>query len=105
MSELTNCLSTHTPRVLDLPPDVPRFKDPVRWAINLIEANPKVSDLQIMKWAQGDVTVNEDEFSILNATDPKDMNLFVHGVQTGKAVHGRLELLHVTVKALDPSPV
>ena len=51
MSELTDCLSTSTPKVLPLPAGIFRIADPVKWGLKLIENHPKQSTLHRMNSA------------------------------------------------------
>ncbi len=116
MSDLSNCLSTHIPKIIDFPVSPHEIKDPIRWALDFFRAHQSASTMQVMKWGQDGTPnsapglasassrntpdgVTPADYVVLENTE-HNMSLFMDGVQNGRPVHGRLEVFRITSKGL-----
>ena len=109
MTQLANCLSTHTPKKIHLPGEAAGSADPIAWALDMFRTHSQHATLQMMKWARdGGLPPAPDQapilpaseslkaqwgaFCVLDAHDPAAVSTFVSGLKNGQPVHGRLEL-------------
>jgi hypothetical protein len=91
---LTDCFFTLTPKLFDLPEDIPRIEAPVDWAADFFQAYPELSTLGYQPYADKNLLVEKPILIPLDPEDPKQLANFVNGVKIGEPVHGRIELLH-----------
>jgi hypothetical protein len=90
VSELTECLQTHAPRVLDFPGDLAHPPDPVAWALDLFAANITQADMQSMEPGPG----NQDpKLTYFDQRDPASFERFRLRIQNAQPVHGSLVLV------------
>jgi hypothetical protein len=91
MPILTDCLETHTPRILDMPAGIPFPSDPVSWALEMLEADVVSADMQCMEQDPDNDSIQK--ISFFDQNDPECFNRFSSGIHQGLPVHGNLELI------------
>jgi len=91
MSEITECLNTLTPRVLDFPERIKPPPDPLTWALDLFKAAVVEADMQSIE--TGTESDQEQQISYFDQQDPATYQRFRKGILEGRAVHGSLELI------------
>ncbi|ARN74285.1 hypothetical protein BST96_09215 [Oceanicoccus sagamiensis] len=84
-----------TPKVMKLPKEFNKIKDPVQWALHTFQLNIKHSTLQITHPSSDKENNSEGEISHINSDHPGAFTTFANGVNYGNPVHGRLELINI----------
>lgn len=90
MSELTDCLHTHEPMVLDAPGEIIPPSDLVQWALDMFAASLIQADMQIREPVSG---INDSKISYFDQKDPASFERFRMCIQSAKPVHGALALI------------
>jgi hypothetical protein len=96
MPQLSEFLSTTVPQMLRIPSDVALIRSPVVWSGRLVQAQPELTTIQIMRREYAHVPNDSEEAGELDPKDPDSVRLFLNGVQTGLGVHARLQVLYAT---------
>lgn len=91
MSKLTDCLDTHTPRILDFPAGITTPPDPVPWALEMFKTAVIYADMQSMQANTGNDSAHK--ISFFDQKDPACFQRFRSAIQNGRPVHGSLELV------------
>ena len=90
MPVLTECLQTHTPKLLDFPGDLTHPPDPVSWALDLFAANIGQADMQSMEAGPGN---QNPKLTYFDQRDPASFERFKLRIQNAQPVHGSLVLV------------
>jgi hypothetical protein len=90
MSELTDCLLTAVPKVLDFPAEIATPPDLVSWTLETFRASFIEADMQQMESAPGD---QELKISFFDQKDPGDFDRFRKAIEGAQPVHGSLALI------------
>ncbi len=90
MSELTDCLRTDAPKVIDFPENLAHPPDPVAWALELFAANLPQADMQSMEAGPGDPSA---KLTYFDQNDPASFERFRLRIERNQPVHGSLALL------------
>jgi hypothetical protein len=88
MSELTKCLQTQSPRVVNFPSTITLPSSPVDWALKMFESGAIEAALQISS-----PNINDGTVTHLDETDPASLQQFISRTQNGQPVHGSLKLI------------
>ena len=91
MSEITECLNTLAPRVLDFPATITPPSDPLSWALDLFKAAVTEADMQSMETSTE--SDSEQQISYFDQQDPATFQRFRSAILESRAVHGSLELI------------
>jgi hypothetical protein len=90
MSELTDCLRSEVPKVLDFPNNLTHPSDPVGWALGMFAANLPQADMQSMEADPGQPAA---QLTYFDQNDPASFERFRRRIENGRPVHGSLALI------------
>ena len=90
MSELTDCLHTDEPKVLNFPEGVTHPSDPVSWALEMFATNLPEADMQSRETPSGK---EDSKLTYFDQKDPSSFERFKQRIQNAQPVHGSLPLI------------
>jgi len=90
VSELTDCLLTHTPKVFDYPDGLTQPLDPVPWALELFAASLPEADMQSREPGSGE---QGSKLTYFDQKDPASFERFKLRIENAQPVHGSLALI------------
>ena len=90
MSELSDCLQTHTPKVFDFPDNLSNPSDPDPWALAMFAANLPQADMQSSESGSGK---QGSQVTYFDQKDPASFERFRFRIQNAQPVHGSLALI------------
>jgi hypothetical protein len=90
MSEIADCLQTHTPKIIDFPVNLILPPDPVPWALDMFAVNLPQADMQSMEPGAGK---QDSKVAYFDQKDPATFERFRLRIQNAQPVHGSLALI------------
>jgi hypothetical protein len=90
MSELSDCLQTHAPKVFDFPDKLTLPSDPDPWALAMFAANLLQADMQSSEPGSGK---QDSQVTYFDQKDPASFERFRLRIRNAQPVHGSLALI------------
>jgi phage-related protein len=90
MTELSDCLQTLTPIVINFPGEIDHPSEPVQWALDMFAANLSDADMQFRELTSG---VDDATLSYFDQKDPSSFERFKLRIKSAQPVHGSLPLI------------
>jgi hypothetical protein len=90
MTELSDCLQTHTPMVFNFPVEIAHPSEPVSWALDMFAAYLSEADMQYREISSEH---NDSTLLYFDQKDPLSFERFKFRMQNAQPVHGSLPLI------------
>ena len=90
MTELTDCLQTHEPKVMDYPGEIAHPSELVPWALEMFADSLLEADMQS---SESNSKKHNSKVTYFDQKDPASSERFKHRIENAQPVHGGLALI------------